>query len=54
MTVADFIAWSKLTDYHAASVLPPFDDKDYIRELGGFEKFLSRKIPGTNKVDCNE
>ena len=54
MTVATFMAWSKLTNCDVTTVLPPFDDSNYIRELGGIEKFLSRKIPGTNKVDYYE
>ena len=51
MAVAYFMTWSlfnKKTLNTLDAVSP--EEGSYIRELGGAEKFLSRKIPGSDKV----
>ena len=51
MAVAYFTTWSMFNERNGSkSDVAPTEDGTYIRELGGAEKFLSRKIPGTDKV----
>jgi hypothetical protein len=51
MAVAYFTTWSMFNERNGAkSDVAPTEEGTYIRELGGAEKFLSRKIPGTDKV----
>ena len=42
---------SSTDDEDAVVNLPPFDG--YIRELGGYERLLARKTPGTNSVSLS-
>ena len=54
MAVASFMTWSlfnKKTLNTLDAVSP--EEGSYFRELGGTEKFLSRKIPGSDKVSCS-
>ena len=51
MAVASFMVWSALADKDSNKNSFPCDKGDsHLRELSGIEQFLTRKIPGSDKV----
>jgi hypothetical protein len=51
MAAAYFMTWSLFNKKKFKDVIAVPEEGNSVRELGGAERFLSRHIPGTNKVD---